>query len=444
MKRRLRQMLAAATPLVAVGLVAALAWVSHHPGHPLLARARSWPLVGPWVGRMQDGYARPPQQPASDPRTANADAPADAGSDRITSQPSIWVKPGMKLYHRPAVSAPITVRFAAYANLPHLETRNGWARVRWHDTIGWLEPAPDSGPPLGRAPEPPRPLPPRRADRARLAAACALLGTNAREQALGPYTLLTDSTNRLLITRLGRLAERLDRVYEERFGRAPRGTPRETVVLFEHEADYRQFQGLSPELSGRNAAGHAGWGIAALFRGRRDIENVSATFIHELVHLINRRALGPALPPWLGEGLAEALATARLLPWGDLEPRHWGGIRRQFGSRIELSGGRAARMRLRRALRTGALPSLASLLALDAGNFSRDAPNAEQRYAMAGTFIRYLLDGDDARWARAFQGFLDAVAQGDDARGEALRARLATRWDALDGGYRAWLLTTPP
>ena len=46
--------------------------------------------------------------------------------------------------------------------------------------------------------------------------------------------------------------------------------------------------------------------------------DVAATLIHELVHALNTRSIGPALPPWLDEGLAEDLSYAALGPGGEI------------------------------------------------------------------------------------------------------------------------------
>lgn len=440
-----------------LAMAVAFSWFSHHPDHVWLEQTRSWPLIGrasDWLQRTYDRDAT--GQEASEPADGTAlpeIVVIEPDLSRVGARPSTWVEPDMPLRKAPHPDAAVVATFDAYANLPELEERNGWQRVRWHGTEGWIAPRPGAGPLLGREPDPPGPLTSRPADPERLQAARDLLAHRAAQTSpslastgaalahLGPYALLTDTPNQLLLDRLGRMAPELDRLYAERFGRQPLDTPRETVVLFEHEDDYRVLQGLSVSLAGLNAAGHAGWGMVAFYRGERDMDDLSATFVHEIVHLINRRAIGPALPPWLDEGIAEALASAQLLPWGGIEPHAWGGHRRRIGLRIEIAGQRAARRGLQAQIRSDRLPTLRDLLGFDSEAFHRGTEETITHYTMAGTFIRYLLDGDGGRWASGFQGFLDDVANGGEPDGTVLFDHLNTGGETLEAGYRRWLLS---
>ena len=79
-------------------------------------------------------------------------------------------------------------------------------------------------------------------------------------------------------------------------------------------------------------------------------------------HLLNRRAIGPALPPWLDEGLAEDLAQSRVegrrVVGGTLAE-----VVLRAGPAWESHGGLAAAQLLRGALAAGTLlplPALAS------------------------------------------------------------------------------------
>lgn len=426
--------------LVAIG---AFGWATHFPEDPRLTAAREWPVVGPLAAWVQDTYLPPAEDTGGEESPATLTyRPEDPR--RHDAEPDTWVSPEMPLRRAPSEDAAIILRFDRYANVPLLEERDGWRRVRWQDHVGWLPPAPDDEPILGRAVDPPGPLMARPADPQRLESARRQLGMERTERKLGPYPFYTDSTNQVLHDRLARLAVQMDEVYARRFGLRPTGTPAESVVLFEREADYRRFQNQSASLVGLNAAGHAGWGMAALYRGEQSMDAVAAVFVHELTHLINRRAIGPALPLWLNEGLAETLSTSRLSPWGGLDPETWGGSRQQLGNRTHFSGEWVARQNLQNAALDGSLPPLERVIGLDDETFQRGAPQPGLFYALAGSFFRYLLDGDDRRHRAAFHRFLASVAQGGAPTADALRRHLGVAWSELDGDYRKWLLAQAP
>lgn len=453
--RALRAAFGVSLVLGVFAVLGILAWVTHRPDDPRLTAARDWPVVGGAAAWLQDVYLPPPvpAAPAMSGAPSSTETSAASSNEmrsaaayeledpgRYDARPDVWVSPEMPLFGAPAADAEVVLTFDRYANLPLLEERDGWRHVRWRDHRGWLAPVPDDGPILGNDPEPPGPLPARTPDAERLAAARALLGLGTSVRKLGPYTLYTDSRNQMLLDRLARLATQLDDIYASRFGRRAIGEPAEAVILFEHQADYRTFQHQSASLAGLNAAGHAGWGMAALYRGDQDLDDVTAVFIHELTHLINRRAIGPGLPLWLNEGLAEALSSSRILPWGGIDPEAWGGHRRKAGPRTLFSGEWVARKNLQHALAEDALPALDNVIGLDDDSFQHRSPRPGLHYTLAGSFLRYLLDGDEQKHRAAFRGFLADVASGGAPSGEALRTLLDTSWDMLDTGYRAWLV----
>ncbi|RMH18992.1 MAG: hypothetical protein D6696_11850 [Acidobacteria bacterium] len=422
-----------------LALVLVATWATNFPDHPLVHRAATWPYVGPWVARFQ-AYYLPPPPPAEEGEPPAEEAPEVVVVEPppLTDRDLVWVEPGMELRARPAEDAKVLARFDAYANLDASEVRGGWARVRFRGRRGWVysERLARGEPPMGRDPEPPRPLEPQPPDPERLAAARALLD-GERRVALGPYALYTDVDNDLLLRRLEALARRLDAIYAIRFGRKPQGEPRAAVVLFRTAAAYRRFQEQTEELVGLRAAGHSGRGIAALAAGG-DLTQVTATFVHELTHLINRRALGPALPPWLEEGVAECLASSRIDAGGRLYPREIGGRRFEVGQRITYLGGLAALHELQLALGRRRLPSVETVLALDWGGFMR-SDRQSLHYAVSGAFLRYLLDGEERRQAAALRAFLDDVAAGEAPTAERLRRKLGRSWRQLDAGFAAWI-----
>jgi hypothetical protein len=303
--------------------------------------------------------------------------------------------------------------------------------LAYHPDHPALEPLPLAA--IDRTTTPVRPLPALAADPSRLARVRELLGTRLLAGDLGPYRLLGDVEPP---ARWAELAAALDAAYAERTGVDPLGVPAETVAVFAERADYRELQRGEDQLAGLDPDGHAGFGLAALTLEAEPGGVAEATLVHELVHFVNRRALGPSLPPWLEEGLAEDLAWTRFdagrggFRWGELRP----GLHRQ-GSRLVMVGAVAGIDRLAAAHARGELPWIAELIALDWRDFV--AAGAELRYAHARLLVGFLLD--DPRLGGGFRGFLAGLAAGGDADRPALEAALGHRLAELELGFRSEL-----
>lgn len=186
--------------------------------------------------------------------------------------------------------------------------------------------------------------------------------------------------------------------------------------------------------SGRQV-GHAGSGVVAFFAGERSRTEVARTFLHELTHLLNRRALAPQLPPWLEEGLAADLGTF----W--MEEAEGPAHPRLFGLEgFVIRGIDSSVTRVGRELEAGSLPSLGDLLHLDAESFY--APQVSPRnYAHSLLFIRYLLDGGDPDLAQGFRAFLREVSWGRPQTGGDFLEHLGVSGEALEAGFRRWVET---
>jgi formamidopyrimidine-DNA glycosylase len=283
------------------------------------------------------------------------------------------------------------------------------------------------------------PLPAREADPARLAAARVILGEAARDSRLGPFALVTDVADEELLVRAAKLAETLDVVYRDRYGLAPLGPPRESVVLFRRESDYRLFQRGERDIGEiAAAAGLAGGGIASTWVEGRLPEEVLATLTHEWTHLANRRALGPALPSWLDEGIAEDLGASRVDAQGRLVPGTWSRVLTPLASGWTIAGGEAALRDLyvHFSLPASAAGELERTLKLDWRGFSGDA-GAAQRYGLAAAFLRLLL-ADRELGART-RAWLAEVATGASPEAEELREALGLTWDDLETRLRAFV-----
>lgn len=398
----MREWLGRTALVLLLALLALVAWLTGHPESPWIDRAAGWPVVGPLAERFRATY-RP------EPALEGDAAPAEGAGSRY-----VWIPPVPDPDRAPERPGPAV-------------------------TTELIEPTaePAGGPPpLGREPEPVRPVPARPASRERVARVERILGAHGARSALGPYTLLHDDRSRAPLTRWSDLAAALEPGYATRYGVTPIGRPAETVAIFAREVDYRALQEADDRLAGLDASGHASAGLAALWTEGHSATESEATLVHELGHFLQRRALGPALPPWLDEGLAEDLAQTPFEN-GALQI---GGVRvdiERDGLRVVVRGGLAALDEVDRAALEGRLPSLERLVALDWREFV--GARAKLHYGEALWFVRFLLDEVDPARAAAFRGYLAGVARGERADGDRLLGALGEEWPTLDAEFRAWL-----
>ncbi len=431
--------------LLLLTLLAAFAWLTHHPDAPILRQAERWPFVGPLASWMRESYRLPAPAPQTAEEAPVAHEVADMEPPPAVLPPSgprIWILPGTVLRRSPAPDGAEVLEFSAIESAVRLERRGDWFRIDRRGSEGWvfLEGYDESGgPPFGTTPAPPRPLRPRPPDEEKLGAARRYLGDRERVLAAGPYTLYTDSRDEVLIARLDALAAQLETVYAERYGRRPLGTPQAALVLYRTELPYRLLQRQLPRIAGLHSTGHSALGVAAFYVGENRRAEVGATLVHELVHLLNRRALGPALPPWLDEGLADDLASARVDADGTIRPHLIGGERRREGNKVRLNGGVAALLQLSRSMTEAGPTLLPDLLAIDWESFVK-SDRSRLHYGASAFWVRYLLQGEGGRHRDAFRRFLAAVSEGRPATAAALGESLGQDWDALERSFRAWVL----
>jgi hypothetical protein len=416
----------------------------------------SLPLLLVTAGWLWLGHERRPQAPHPTPpwrRTLRAPpaggaeggavekvpaAPGPAAGRRagVGALPQMWLHPGDLLRSEPRPDAPVVTESTVYANVGILRRRGEWRLVRWGADLGWV-PARQQAP-MPADPAPVLPVPARPADPQRVAAARRLLGEGGRELRAGPYPLYTDVVDPGLLLLLDRAAAGLEDAYRARYGLRPLPGTAEVVVLFAREEDYRRYLQQIGEPT--HAAGHVGHGVVTLWRQGRLSEVVRATLVHELVHLLNRRAIGPALPPWLDEGLATDLAESQVGEGGRLLPGTLAEVTVRTGERVEWHLGAASRELLREAVAHDRLPSLAALTGADLDGFRAVQPPA-LAYAESAFLVRHLLASEHAA---AFRGFLAAVAAGGEPAGEAMRESLGVSWEELERGLRASFTASPP
>lgn len=421
--------------------VVGLAWLSRNLDSPLLERGEDWPLVGPLARTLRERYLQPPpSEVVADEQSVGREtgSPPAAAPPRLKTEGRVWVRAGAELREQPESAASVVGRTETISRLPVLERSGDWFRVALGTQIAWVElPDYDDGPPpLGSEPDPPRPLPGRRADPVLVGQARDLMAGGGSPGSLGSYRLVTDARDAALLRLLDALAAGIETSYEARYGVEPIDRPRETILLFERERDYRALQAGFERLEGLPASGLVGRGLAAAFVGGRGQLEVAGTLAHELTHLLNRRALGPALPPWLDEGLAGDLAASRISDDGSLRPAQLGGSFRAIGQTRIWWGGLASLQELQRRLAAGAYFSLETVTSLDWQPFV--AQDSSPNYAISAFWVRCLLDSPDLR--PRLRAFLRGVARGESVSAETLRARLGRSWSQLDSELADWIL----
>lgn len=266
----------------------------------------------------------------------------------------------------------------------------------------------------GRLPEPPDPQ--------LLAAALALLGPGDRKAACGPYALYTDVDEPRLLTACTLLASQLDAVYKARYGVEPRGEPMEAIVLFATIDSYRSFARETGVSLGYAGYAIAARGLAVFYHGDQPFQTFLTTLAHELTHLLNRRALGVNLPPWLAEGLADGIGdTASEVGFQPLRG---------------VEGSAPQAKRLRDAYEGHRVGSLEPLVARSRREFDRDVVSFD--YEQSALLVRFLLD--EPELAAGFKTFLKRLAGGEtSASPEDLVASLGVGWDDVDRRFAAWV-----
>jgi hypothetical protein len=369
---------------------------------------------------------------------------------------TIVLEHGGRLRLAPDLAAPLLEIVAESSPVAVLERYEGWARVRFGIWKGWvLEAGQDTGLLMTAAPLD------RQEELVKLARARELLGARARETTLGPYRLFTDLGADRLNASLEQLVTTLADSYRERFGLDP-GPPRdEVIVIFEREDEYREFEREDLRLAGLETHGYTATALLAetddpttddvgtlivTYLGDRHPQLLREILVHELTHMLNRRAVGPYLPPWLEEGLAEDLALSRVDASGHLVLGSWGGSvetrayawnPRVSSLSTSLTGSRAAMGALLHSWRSPYRPELDLLTRLSWEMLVTPA-SRPLLYAQSAFLTRYLLDGAGDESSEIFRAYLADVA-GGELGSDALWTRLDTRPGQLEEDFYLWL-----
>lgn len=448
-----------------LGVLGLFAWLTRQPEAPFFDTLEDWPVLGPAVAELRRAYAPPATAQQSGPAgfslpdsRVTAGATAQPATDPTTPTPQpehVFVGGGAVLRSAPDPGARELGRTRTILAFEILARQGPWIEVAYlpgaaEETTAWIDLAAprEQRPILGEAPIPPAPLPGKTADERLLALARSLL-REPKEGRLGPYSLFHDLSDETVLGRLDHLAAAIEAAYAGRYGRAPTGRPAETVVIFERLASYRELQEQEAKLVGLRSSAHTARGLVALAVEGASTSGLELTLLHELGHLLNRRAVGPALPPWLEEGLAEELSLLGQVgrpvavaadPDAALAASlaYLQRFRHQTESSVVYEGPLAGLDVLLSALRAGGLPRLEEWLRLDWEEFVRG--DAALNYALAGWFVHYLLEGESRSMASRFRDFLAAVAEGAPPEPGALERALSRSLAQLDLDLRVWLL----
>ena len=441
--------------LLVAGFVAALGtfvWWTRHPDAPSLTAARSLPVVGHLAARLQDRYLAAatrertgaastestyvPPPGSTGAERAPAEAPADGARESglfeieyvyepRPPRPYVWVGENTTLRTEPSFEAASVAVLDAMTNLFVEERRGDWVRVRYQGADAWLvSPRSGSDEFQGFRPGPVLPLPGSPPDAAVERRARDAMSGTVRTLRLGAYEVRSDADVADVVSYCSPYLARLEGAYPELLDVSPLGESAEVLYLFAADSDYASFS--RPEVG--HGIGHAGSGYAALSVERRSARGACETVVHEVVHLLNRRAVGPALPLWLDEGLAEYFEAS------------------VFGGRPSVGGPGPL-------LDPAAVASLETLTALERAGDAGGAAARGSREISALWIEHFLSDPDLSTGFRAFLGYLaeggpwalaHAASPAEAVRetpslGDDLAHFLGRDFARLDAGFRAWL-----
>lgn len=322
-----------------------------------------------------------------------------------------------------------------------VEERDGWTRVLYQSFTGWVFQDGDAEGPAATTRRPQR-------SETRLARARSFLTTPHGVHPMGGFLLHTDVTDEATLAGLATVAAALPALYAARYGvDVPEPRTPDAVVLYRGPKPYARFADGDALLPTASSRGHAASGVAVLYVSPEGLDETRGVLAHELTHLLSRRALGPRLPAWIEEGLAEDFGMCRFpngIPaMGSLRSRSEVRSERAAGGAAlrtvrTQSGPLVSAAQLASAHRQGTLRSLSSLTSLPYDTLVSDSERATA-YPQSALLVRYLLDGGFPDGAPRFREFLRGVAEGDSPSLEQLCSTLRVSPEALEEGFRGWL-----
>ena len=435
---------------LAIALLAAITWLTRHPDTIIVQHAQEWPLIGPVARAFSRAYASAQvverESSTADPldgRRVEVDG-IETEPEAIGATPYTWVEPGRAIYSEPnSDSTPLLVT-TALSNLPVLQQSEEWLQVAQprlgeSPIVGWIRVDAAAQPTYVSTPEPVLPLAALPIDPLRLERAMDLMIGPIDERDCGPYRLVTDASELDWIEGCSRLALELEITFESRYGLRPVSPAAETILLFRSAERYRAFRDEEGvPFESQVAHSYPSRGYVAILQADRSAENLVSSLIHELTHLLTRRSIGPALPAWLSEGLADDLGQSAVDGFHRLSPGKLGGETRQLETRILRSGAVASLAKLQTLDQLQTLPRFSELVRVGEEEFY-DPQNVQLYYALSSFWIRYLLNEPEGDLARGFRSYLRAIAAGAPITPSLLIDALGTDPVDLETGFREWL-----
>ena len=361
----------------------------------------------------ESGFAPRPPETSSEAEVGPVDGAPQAGV------PYLRVSAGTVVRSAPSTDAPVIDTVHEDGLLPIRESRGELHRVAEPGgPTGWIRSGSTARVLRMRSSR----LPPQDSVEAEAEvlerAAAAMDG--ARRIACGSYTLLTDVSGQALESLCRRVGAELDAAFRIRYGVVPRGRAQETLIVFKKRDALTRFSAVDGPRLGYAGHARAGDGYLAMFWPEPAVDENARTLVHEMSHLVARRALGAPLPRWLSEGLADGLGDPATLRLG-------------LG-RIE--GLHGAEAQARRVLERPDLPDLSALTGLDATAF--DGGAAARDYEQSAVFVRFLMSDPGRR--KGFRAYLQGIAAGGSDSREQLAEQLGIEsWSELDRALRQWL-----
>lgn len=226
---------------------------------------------------------------------------------------------------------------------------------------------------------------------------------------------------------LGRHMDAVYVQYERRFADyTKRGDAPMPLYLFRKQSEYLDFMadhGIAAQgTGGMFFVTHNLQGLATWTQGHRRSQTLR-TLQHEGFHQFAWNHLGPNLPTWMNEGLAQYFEDAVILDSG-----------------MQLGLADAERMSLvRDALKYKWSVPMDELMSMTSPQWTdtlrTNASRSELLYAQAWSVVYYLIHGDDGRYLRSFEVYLRLLSEGHPHE-HAFRS--AFGFGAMDGIENRW------
>jgi len=236
-------------------------------------------------------------------------------------------------------------------------------------------------------------------------------------------------------------ADHMDRVFDEfhkRFastGLAAQRRERFPLYLFPEREAYESFlsqRGVSAANSGGIFAYRERFqGLATFTRGR-PVTEVRAVLQHEGFHQFAFKYIGPDLPIWVNEGIAQYFEDGILV-----------------GGQLRFNLANADRLRsVRAALDSGEAIPFERMLAMTSGEWLRSLSLNPRLgglyYDQAWSMVFFLITGDEGRYRQAFEQYLVAVGRGGDSRESFFKAFGVNSYEPFERAWIRWARQVEP